>query len=198
MRAPGKGIRLALPLAALAALLACGAAACGGSGGGGGGGGPAADGPLSSGNENGPVPKGEICAPGDEGPIAFGDQVYTNYGHTTVTLDRIVLTDPHNQRMIGAYAMPLPPNVSPVGTVLWPPTSSPGFPDPATWKYRQPVHGYRVAPGKVFNMVLGLAAVGPGRSTSSGTLVYYHDAAGTYVAKNYWANIIAATKTGCN
>ena len=47
-------------------------------------------------------------------------------------------------------------------------------------------------------MVLGIVATTPARATSQGILVYYHDAAGSYVAKNYFANIIAAVKMhGC-
>jgi hypothetical protein len=184
-----------LAAVALAVLLTCGAAACSS---GHSSTDPPDNGPLSSGRSATDIPGGVQCAPGGEGPITFGDQVYTNYGHTTVTLDRIVLTDPHNQRIIGAYAMPLPATESVVGTVQWPVGTTRGFPLPATWKDRQAVHGYQVAPGKTFNMVLGLAPVGAGRATSSGTLVYYRDAAGTYVAKNDFQNIIAATKTGCN
>ena len=42
-------------------------------------------------------------------------------------------------------------------------------------------------------MVLGVVAVGPGRrATSQGMLVCYHDSAGSYVAKNYFAGIVSA------
>jgi len=82
-----------------------------------------------------------------------------------------------------------------IGVVPWPP-KYPGM--PPAWKDRQPVHSFRLAPGKTFNMVLGVTAAGPGRATSQGMLVYYHDSAGRYVSPNYFAMIIAATKTGCN
>jgi hypothetical protein len=68
---------------------------------------------------------------------------------------------------------------------------------PSTWKYRQPVHGFRLAPGKSFNMVLGVAAIAPGQASSRGMLVYYHESAGSYVATDDFAMVIAATKTGC-
>lgn len=56
-----------------------------------------------------------------------------------------------------------------------------------------PVHGFRLAPGTSFNMVLGVAPEDPGRATSRGMLVYYHYSAGSYVAKNYFATVIAVT-----
>jgi hypothetical protein len=183
--------RIKAPRAAavVAVLLLFGAAACGG-----GKTDPAADGPLSSGREHGPIPRGSVCAPGGEAQ-AFGDQQYTNYGHTAVVLDRVTLLDPRNQRLIGSYAVP---GIELVGTTPWPPVNYRGFPLPATWKDRQPVHGFRLGPGKKFNLVIGVAAIRAGRAaTSQGILVYYHDAAGSYVAWNYFQNIIAATKTGC-
>jgi hypothetical protein len=33
--------------------------------------------------------------------------------------------------------------------------------------------------------------------TSQGMLVYYHDSSGSYVAKNFWANIISANTHTC-
>ena len=77
----------------------------------------------------------------------------------------------------------------------WPP-KYPGM--PSTWRHRQPVQGFRLAPGKAFNMVLGITATTAGRATSQGMLLYYHDSGGAYVARNYFANIIAAvSKHGC-
>jgi hypothetical protein len=186
-------MRMKSPLAvlALAALLAGGLAACSSSKSSG----PSADGPLSSGLTRTQIPRGGDCAPGGEGPFTFGVQIYTNFGHTTVVLDRVVLLDAHNQRLIGSYAVP---GREGVGTIPWPPTGSRRFPLPPGWSDRQPVHGFRLAPGKEFNMVLGVAAIRAGRwSTSQGILVYYHDAAGSYVARNYFENEIAATKKGC-
>lgn len=47
-------------------------------------------------------------------------------------------------------------------------------------------------------MTLGIVATTLGRATSQGMLVYYHDSAGSYVAKNYFANIItAASQHSC-
>jgi hypothetical protein len=175
-----------LAVVALAMLLLCGAAACGSKSD------PAADGPLSSGPKRGPIPRGSICVPGREGPQTFGDQIYTNYGHTTVVVDRVTLLDPHNQRLIGSYAVP---GREGVGAIHWPPT---GWLPPG-WKDRQPVHGFRLAPGKSLNMAIGVTAIKAGRAaTSQGILVYYHDPAGSYVARNYFANILAATRTGCD
>jgi hypothetical protein len=48
-------------------------------------------------------------------------------------------------------------------------------------------------------MAIGVTAIKAGRAaTSQGILVYYHDPAGSYVARNYFANILAATRTGCD
>jgi len=155
-------------------------------------GGPATDGPLSSGSSaDGRIPRGAICVPGGR-PQTFGDQQFTNYGHDTVVLDRVVLLHPRNERLVGSYAVP---GAVLIGTVHWPP-NYPGI--PAAWKDRQPVHGFRLAPGKTFNMVLGVAAISAGRATSQGMLVYYHDSSGTYMARNYFANIIAANTHSCN
>jgi hypothetical protein len=154
--------------------------------------GPDADGPLSSGTSmHGPIPRGSICTPGGQRQT-FGFELFTNYGNTTVILDRVALLHPHNERLIGSYAVP--------GDLLigaprgWPPKYA-GIPH--TWKDRQPVHGFRLAPGKSFNMVLGVAAITQRRATSQGMLVYYHNPSGTYVARNYFANIIAPTAHSC-
>ena len=40
----------------------------------------------------------------------------------------------------------------------------------------------------------GIVFTTPGRSTSQGMAVYYHDSSGRYVAYNYYANIIAPAK----
>ena len=172
-----------LPLALVVLALASAVGGCGG-------GGPATDGPLSSGNGiHDPVPRGSICAPGGQ-PWAFGLQQFTNYGNTTVVLDRVVLLHARNERLIGSYAVP---GDRVIGTVHWPPQ----YPDmPPGWKHREPVHGFGLAAGRSFNMVLGVAAISP-RATSQGMLVYYHDSSGSYVARNYWANIIAANTHSC-
>jgi hypothetical protein len=119
--------------------------------------------------------------------------VFTNYGSIAVVLDRVILMHPRNQRLLGAYAVPAGDFLvgNPHG---WPPQ---GTPLPSTWKRRQPVHGFRLAPGKTFNMVLGVAPVSTGRSTSQGMLVYYHASSSSYVAKNFWAEIIAGKPHDC-
>lgn len=180
-----------LAVLALAAALVSAFGGCGG-------GGPAADGPLSSSTSiHGPIPSGGLCAPGGR-PQAFGFQQFTNYGHVTVILDRVVLLHPHNQHLVGSYAVP---GAVIVGLVHWPP-KYPGTPAgpgvPSAWKHRQPVHEFRLAPGKTFDMVLGVAAIAESRrATSQGMLVYYHDSSGAYVAKNYWANILTASGRPC-
>ncbi len=179
-----------LPLAALALAmaLAFGLSGCGGNGG------PATNGPLSLHDS---VPLGSNCVPGGHS-WAFGFQQFTNFSHVTVVLDRVALLHPHNERLVGSYAVP---GAVIVGVVNWPPKypDSPAGPGvPTAWKHRQPVHGFRLTPGKTFNMVLGVAAVTEGhRATSKGMLVYYHDSSGSYVAKNYSANIIAANTHTC-
>ncbi|HET9898153.1 MAG TPA: hypothetical protein VFQ44_24755 [Streptosporangiaceae bacterium] len=111
-------------------------------------------------------------------------------------LDRVVLLHPHNQRRIGAYALlyDLPGEFLVGNPHGWPPEHSPL---PPTWKYRRPVRGFRLAPGKSVNMVLGVTPITRHRSTSQGMLVYYHDSPGSFVAKNYWAEIIAGNPHGC-
>jgi len=171
---------------ALFALLACALAGCHSTSSD-----PATDGPLSSGKSaHGPIPRGANCLNRRGVPETFGDQQFTNYGHATVVLDRVVLLHPQNERLIGSYAVP---GRELVGVVQWPPTYAG---TPSGWKDRQPVRGYRVAPGKTFNMVLGVTFAGPGFATSQGMLVYYHDAAGSFMAPNYFAMQIAATRSG--
>ncbi len=183
---------LPLAMVALSAALVIVLGGCGA-------GGPAADGPLSSGNGiHDPIPRGSNCVPGGRS-WAFGFQQFTDYGHTTVILDRVVLLHPHNEHLVASYAVP---GEVIVGVVRWPP-KYPGTPFadpsvPSAWKHRQPVHGFRLAPGKTFDMVLGVAAIVRGRrATSQGMLVYYHDSSDDFVAPNYWANIIAANTRTC-
>ncbi len=173
-------LALAIATALMCALVGCGSDS-----------GPAVDGPLSSGSSRyGSIPDGSVCEPGGR-PQTFGDQLFTNYGGTVVVLDRVVLLRPHHQRLIGSYAVP---GVIAIGSVRWPPK----YPNmPPGWKHRQPVHGFRLAPGRAFNMVLGIVATTSSRATSRGVLVYYHDASGTYVARNFFANIIAANRKSC-
>jgi hypothetical protein len=155
-------------------------------------GGPSAEGPLRNG-VNGAIRRGSNCVSRFVSNLqTFGDQQFTNHGHATVVLDRVALLHPHNERVIGSYAVP---GDLVIGVVPWPPKYA-GL--PPAWKERQPVHGFRLAPGQTFNMVLGVTAAGPGRATSQGMLVYYHNSAGSYVVRNNFGMIIAATKNGCN
>jgi hypothetical protein len=150
---------------------------------------PIAGGPLSS-KQDGTLPHGANCAPGGE-VQTFGTELFTNYGHAAVVLDRVVLLHPRNERLVGSYAMP---GNRLIGVEPWPPHYA-GM--PAAWELRQPVRSFRVAPGKTFNMVLGVAAAGAGQASSQGMLVYYHDSAGSYVTTDHVAMIIAATGNGC-
>jgi hypothetical protein len=152
--------------------------------------GPAPEGPLSRG---GPIPNalGSNCAPGGR-PQAFGVEQFTNHGRATVILDRVALLHPHNELLVGSYAVP---GDGVLGITHWPPDHPSSHPG---WQDRRPVPGFRVAPGKTFNMILGIAAVAQGRrATSRGMLVYYHDSAGRYVAKDADANILAASTRTC-
>ncbi len=146
---------------------------------------PASDGPLR--NSNGiSVPLDKLCAPGGR-TWAFGFDQFTNHGHTTVVLDRVVLLRPRNEDLVGSIAVP---GDQVVGAVSWPPK---GHDLPPGWKHRQPVHGFRLARGKSFNLVLGVAATTQGlRATSQGGQIYYHDPSGKYVVKSYSANVIEA------
>jgi hypothetical protein len=151
--------------------------------------GPIAGGPLSS-RQDGTLPHGANCAPGGEAQT-FGTELFTNYGHAVVVLDRVALLHPRNERLAGSYAMP---GDRLIGIEPWPPDYA-GMPD--AWKLRQPVRSFRLAPGTSFNMVLGVTAAAPGQASSQGMLVYYHDSAGHYVTTDHVAMIIAATGNGC-
>jgi hypothetical protein len=173
------GIRLfALGTAALASALA----GCGSSDG------PATDGPLSGGPFGGPS-GGADCAPAHIGqPVTFGDERFTNRGHASLVLDRVGLRHPHNLRLVGSFAVP---GRELVGVAPgWPPRYS-GI--PYTWKYRQAVHDFRLAPGKSFNMVLGLTATAAARARSPGMVIYYHYSSGSYVVEDHFAMVIAVS-----
>jgi hypothetical protein len=171
-----------------AAVLTAVAIALGGCGGQGG---PALDGPLGSGSN---PEHGSVCVPGRVGvPQTFGLSQFTNHGHLPVVLDRVTLQDPHHLRLIGSYAVPGAVLVGVPGN--WPPKYA-GI--PSAWYHRQPVHGFRLAPRKTFNMVLGAAATTAGHPTSRGMLVYYHDSSGSYVTRANVGMTIGASKSGCN
>jgi hypothetical protein len=155
-----------------------------------GGAGPATRGPLSSGaGKDGTILRhGGECVTRFYGRNwAFGIAVFTNYGHATVVLDRVVLLHARNERLFASDVVPGTRLVA--GAVSWPP-NWPGLRE--LWKTREPVRGYRVAPGKSFEMVLGVTYAGPGNATSDGMQVFYHDPAGSYVAPNYFGMQIAA------
>jgi hypothetical protein len=155
-------------------------------------GGPAADGPL---NGTFGTPSGNfICAGARVGqPFTFGLDTFTNHGHATVVLDRVALLRPRHERLIGSYAVP---GAYIVGADPWPPGPSDL---PPTWKDRRAVHGLRLAPGKTFNMVIGVVATARGHATSQGMSISYHGTAGSsYLAFDYnKLNIDTSEKRGC-
>jgi hypothetical protein len=137
-----------------------------------------------------PIPRGGNCVtfPPSTPAQSFADQTFTNYGHATVVLDRIVLLHPHNEHLIAAYAIP---GTRLAGVLRWPPKYRPG------WSHRKPIRGYRVAAGKSSNMVIGAEPAGPAKATSQGLVLYYHDSAGSCVAPNYFAMDVAPGINGC-
>jgi hypothetical protein len=146
---------------------------------------PSEGGPLTTTTEH-----GGNCATGTR-LQTFADQFFTNTGHTAVTLDRVVLMRPRGgERLIAAYALP---GVLGIGVGNWPP---PGGWPPA-FKTRRPVQGYRVAPGKTFNMVMEVSGSTVRTATSQGILVYYHDPAGAYVVPNYFFMTIEPPRGQC-
>jgi hypothetical protein len=171
-------IRATLGAVALATALA--SAGCGSSSG------PASDGPLRGG-AFGDSGGGSDCAPGHVGhPVSFGDEQFTNHGDATLVLDRVGLRHPRNVHLIGSIAVP---GADGIGVVHGFP---PRYPElPPTWKDRKPAHGFRLAPGKSFQMVLGVAATGGPLARSPGMVIYYHDPAGRYMAVDHFAMIIA-------
>jgi len=107
-------------------------------------------------------------------------------------LDRVGLRDPRHVRLVGSFAVP---GIGLAGVGLgFPPTYS-GL--PPSWKHRQRVHGFRLAPGKLFNMVLGVASTGLAPARSPGMVIYYHDPAGRYVVVDHFAMIIAVGRREC-
>jgi hypothetical protein len=175
--------------AALAVVLALGCAGCGSNSGG-----PATDGPLRGGPFGAPSPGGQACAGARVGQaVTFADEVFTNHSHATVVLDRVALRRPRDMRLLGSYAVP---GISMVGVVRgFPPTNS-GL--PSTWKHRQRVRGFRLAPGRSFNMVLGAAATGAPTARSPGMAIHYHDPAGSYVLEDRFAMLIVVGGRRCH
>lgn len=182
--------RPAVPVgrAALTVVLASALGGCGGSSG------PATDGPLRGGPFGASSPGGSACAPARVGePETFGDERFTNRGHATVVLDRVGLRHPRHMRLIGAYAVPGAGQL--VGVARGFPPRYSGL--PPAWKQRQRVHSFRLAPGKSFNMVLGVAATGAPPVRSPGMVIYYHDPAGSYVIDDRFAMVIAVDGRQC-
>ena len=108
-------------------------------------------------------------------------------------LDRVGLRHPRHVRLVGSYAVP---GVGLAGVGRGFPPRYSGL--PPTWKHRQPVHGFHLAPGKSFNMVLGVvAATGTPCARSPGMVIYYHDSAGSYVVDDHFAMSIAVGRRQC-
>ncbi len=153
--------------------------------------GPARNGPLGSGSGSDPD-HGSACAPGRVGqPRSFGLSQFTNHGRVLVVLEGVTLQHPHHLRLVGSYAVP---GAVLIGVGGWPPNYA-GI--PAAWKHRQAVRGFRLAPGKTFNMVLGVEATAMGIGTSRGMVVYYHDSSGNYMATDDVGMTISTSKSGC-
>jgi hypothetical protein len=62
---------------------------------------------------------------------------------------------------------------------------------------RQPVHGFRLAPGKEFNLALGTAADTRPLAEARGMVIRYHDKADRYVYTNHFGMLITATGHEC-
>jgi hypothetical protein len=170
-----------MPLAAVALAAVLASAGCSSSSS------PATNGPLRGG-AFGSITGGEDCTVARVGqPVSFGDEQFTNHGHDTLVLDRVGLRRPRNVRLVGSIAVP---GIYGLGVTheVPPRYSEP----PPTWKHRQPVHGFRLAPGKSFQMVLGVVATGGHPAHSPGMAIYYHDPAGRYVAVDRFAKVIGA------
>jgi hypothetical protein len=154
--------------------------------------GPTAGGPLSGG-AYGSIKGSRVCQPGRiDQPRAFGIAQFTNHGQGAVVLDRVALLHARQERLIGSYAVP---GTWLIGVVAWPPKYS-GL--PPAWKHRAPVHGFRLAAGKTFNMVLGVIATATGHASSRGMLIYYHDSSGRFVTSSGPAMLIAVNKRRCS
>ncbi len=151
--------------------------------------GPVTDGPLGTGGD---PTHAEVCDSGRVGqPLTFGLEQFTNHGRSIVTLDRVILQHPHHERLVGSYAVP---GQSPIGVGNWPPHYA-GL--PPTWKNREQVHGFRLAPGKSFIMVLGVAGTVLGKATSRGMLIYYHTSTVSYVTQDELAMTVDAGTGKC-
>ena len=171
------------PAAVLAVALATALSGCSS-----GSSGPATDGPLGGAARGGAA---LICAHVGQ-PVTFGDERFTNRGHRTVVLDHVGLRNPHGLRLLGVYVAP---GVSwLVGQQRgWPPDG----PLPPTWKHRKPVGGFRLAPGKSFNMVLGMTAITMPSGSTPGLVIDYQDSAGSYVVDDHLGMIII-TRSPCH
>jgi hypothetical protein len=158
----------------------------------GGGGSPATDGPLSGGPYGSAIGQGDVCAPARVGqPWTFGIDEFTNHSHDTLTLDRVALLHPRHEHLISSWAMP---GAALIGVVPWPPHVAHM---PSTWKDRRPLPGFRLAPGKPAVIVLDVAPTAPGRASSQGVTIYYHDPAGSYVTSSHFGLQFLVGKPSC-
>jgi hypothetical protein len=170
-----KGVRLAGAVLPVAVLVGCGSGL------------PpvSADGPLA-----GAVSGEGECATARPGEgVTFGIETFQNAGHSILVLDSVALRDPRNLRLIGAFADPGEGDHL-MGTLLWPPEPSPGFPLPSNWKDRKPVPGFRLAAGQEFNLVIGVEAPRRPVGSTSGLVIRYHDSAGRYVVEDHFAYMV--------
>jgi len=173
-------IRAVLPALALAAALV--STGCGG------GGGPAT-GPLRGLSDG-----AAECQVTHVGQIVtFGEETYTNRGQTTLVLDGTSLLHSRYLRVVGSAAMP---GQRLIGEVFgWPPR----YRDmPPGWKHRHAVHGFRLAPGRSFGIVIGVVATATPLARAQGTVIRYHDSGGRYVADDHFAMFIAASNRQCD
>jgi hypothetical protein len=178
---PAKAVAVAAGMAMLTvALVGCGGAS-----------GLAVNGPLG-GAARAPGDGATICARVGQ-PVTFGVDEYTNDGHRTLVLDHVGLLDPRGMRLIGVYAVPGVGLLVGVG-LGWPPRVEGRI--PYRWRYRKPVRGYRLAPGRQVNVVVGVVATAMPRGRTPGLVIDYHDPAGRYVVNDHVA-IIIITRRHC-
>ena len=168
---------LALGTALTAALSGCG-----------GGGGPA---PLDA-----PPPGSAQCISGRLGQgVTYGDERFTNSADVPVTINSAGLRRPRRLKLLGAIAVP---GKYVVGTWdTWPPVIT-GYPQQEReWTHREPASGYRIRPGGIVNIVIGVAATADPGGRSPGLLIRYHDANGSYVLEDDVAIIVSTRSRGC-
>lgn len=186
MRRPtAQVMRAALAAVALAVVLA--STGCTSSNG------PTTDGPLGGGPFGGPGGGADCQVTSIGQRVTFADETFTNRGHLTVVLDHLGLLRPHNLRLLGSYAVP---GHWMVGERFgWPPK---GPQLPPTWPHRRAVPGFRLKPGRRFNIAIGVVATTGPLARTSGMVIRYHDSAGSYVLDNHFAMGIGTSNAQCN